>query len=670
KRSIAEAAHEKSPPEAVDRNRLRESGREASAEQPDPAAGSAESDARVWVSITSDGLEARIKDYQPPQGEGRPLAVADLEEALRKAGVVAKPDAEQLKRVADRLAESSEGAPDLVLARGRPPEEPMDATVEPIGDVSNPVVQGAQFARRIPPRPGMPGRGVDGREIPPKSTGKPKDLDLVSEANCRLDERQNVIVSDIYGKPHILDGKVWVEPLLTISGDQIEVLADIHPVDHEGRPIEAEAIHSELARMHVTVPAQKNTISSALNRAQKGNKPQLGILAAKGVRPENGKDGWLEILVKGRVDKASMRDDGRVDHRDKGVYPSVEAGVDIARLHPPSMGLPGADVFGKPIPAKRGQAIKVAAGENVEILEDGKLFRSKDAGIVVHRGGTISVTECLEIRGDVDYSTGNLTVDRGSIKVSGSLLAGFSITAPEHVMIGEVVESARITAGKDVDVRGGIIMPDGGLVKAGGRVACQFANNANVEAGGDVVIAHNISNCHIQSRGRVLNSKGKGIIQGGLIVCGQGLDTNETGSELGVTTTIMVSVIGDESRELLAERKSMVEQVEKINSAVGAEDPKTCLLRTPENKRKAVAELLKVRIGAQQRIKEIDKTMAEREQQHLKQLGSVRIQVRRVAWPGTIIKIGGRTHKVKTETKACRFYWEKETQEIVVGNLR
>jgi hypothetical protein len=84
----------------------------------------------------------------------------------------------------------------------------------------------------------------------------------------------------------------------------------------------------------------------------------------------------------------------------------------------------------------------------------------------------------------------------------------------------------------------------------------------------------------------------------------------------------------------------------------------------------AVAELLKVRIRAQHRIKEIDEALAAREQEHLQQLARVRIVVRRVAWPGTVIKIGGRALKLKSPAKACRFYWEKETQEIVVGALK
>jgi hypothetical protein len=678
KRNVAGTASEAPEEETMDRNQLRERSRGASeqaAEEPEQPEAAAEAkaegdvDARVSVTITADGLEARLKDYVPAQGEGRAISVSELEYALREAGVAGKPDREQLQRVVDRLAEE-ESAPDLVLARGRPPEEPRNATVEPLGDLHNPVVHNAQFAKRIPPQPGAPGRGVDGREIPPKSGTKPKDLELSEEANCRLDQSQGVLIADAYGKARIDDGKVWVEPLAHVSSDQIEVLVDIHPMDHRSRPVEAQTIQQELDRLGVAVPAQKNTINSAVNRAQKSNKPQLGVLAAKGMRPEDGKDGWLEILIHGRKDKASAGDAGRVDHKNKGVYPSVEAGVEIARLHPPTMGLPGTDVYGKPIPAKRGKAIKVGAGQNVEAADDGKVFRSTDAGIVVHQGGQVSVTECLEVSGDVDYSTGNINVERGSVKTTGALLAGFSITAPEHVMVGDVIESAHVQAGKDVEVRGGILMPDGGLVKAGGRVICQFASNATIEAGGDVVISHNISNCSIQTQGRVINSKGKGIIQGGQIVCAQGLDTNETGSDLGVATTIMVSVVGEESRQLLEERKSLVEQVEKINSAVSSEDPKTVLLRTPESKRKAVAELLKVRIGAQQRIEEIDQALAEREQQHLKRLGNVRIQVRKVAWPGTVIKIGGRTYTVKTETKACRFYWEKETQEIVVGHIK
>jgi hypothetical protein len=665
KKTIAGAASE-TPSGSVDRNRLREGAVWSPEPEPVPRT---EADAFISVSISTDGLEARIREYRPPAEGGRGLNAVDIDAALRKAGVVVKSDPAYLERVARRLA-SGEDPSEIVLVRGRLPEEPVAATIEPIGDLDHPVVPNAPFAKRVSPQPGTAGRGVDGRELPPKNSGKLHDLELGGGSNCRLDSHKGVVISEAYGMASISDGDFWVEPLLYVSDDQMEVLADVYPVDHMGRPIEVDVFLQELNRLDIAVAAQENRLGSAVNRAQKSGNPQLGVLSAKGARPVDGKDGWLEILVEARSGKASVQDDGRVDHHDRGVYPSIEAGVDIARLHPPTMGLPGMDVFGKAIPAKRGQPFKAAAGENVEALEDGKLFRSNAAGILSRRGGVLAVTECLALSGDVDFSTGNIALERGSVKVSGAVLAGFTIQAPAHVIVGDVIESAYVTAGKDVEVRGGILMPDGGLIKAGGSVFCQFATNANIEAGKDVVIAHNISNCEIEAKGRVINSKGKGVILGGRITCAQGLDTNEIGSELGVATTIVVSVAGDENKDLFEERKQMNDQVEKINSAVGVEDPKTCLFRTPECKRMAVAELLKVRIRAQHRIKEIDEALAAREQEHLQQLARVRIVVRRVAWPGTVIKIGGRALKLKSPAKACRFYWEKETQEIVVGALK
>jgi uncharacterized protein (DUF342 family) len=279
------------------------------------------------------------------------------------------------------------------------------------------------------------------------------------------------------------------------------------------------------------------------------------------------------------------------------------------------------------------------------------------------------VTEYLEVKGNVDYATGNIRADRGSVKIRGSVSSGFTVTAPGHIVVGEVIESATVEAGGDVSVRGGLLMPGGGVVKAGGSVTAQYAANAHIVAGADVLVSNEITNSQVLAQGRVIAAKGKGIIQGGEIVCGAGVQANELGSELAAPTSIVISVKTAENLPLIKEKKELRSRVRKIYEALGKEDPRSILEKTPEPKRKAVAEILRYRIQAEARMKAINVILEEELRQRLKALEAAQVVVMNVAYPGVSIKFGGRVLTLAEPVKRSRFRWDGRGSGIVVESL-
>ncbi|MCX7934148.1 MAG: FapA family protein, partial [Planctomycetota bacterium] len=616
-------------------------------------------DGQVEIEIAADGMEARLVSYAPPIGGGKPLSVETLREQLRRRGVTVEPDAKALAEAVRRVA-AQQDLHGLVVARGVLPKPAQDAFVEAIGDHAAPVFPGDIFARKSPPQEATPGMTVTGAAIPAAASGRPRDLQLVAQAGWAVSEDKTCFVAQCYGLPQISGNRASVHPLIEIAADRMAAKIAVYPLDFQGKPITPQRLAEAAAAQKINRPLQMEALVAAVERSQATGQPQRDILLCAGIPPQPGEDGRVEFTFSAPKSVGALKENGSIDFRDRGILHAVAPGEILARLIPPTPGRPGEDVFGQPIPAPAGRPASLVAGENVKCEENGTVFRAAAAGMTLHKGNTISVTEVYEIAGDVDYHTGNVIVDKGSVVIRGTVRAGFRVSAPGNVVVGETVEKAEIAAGGDIEVRRGVL--EGRLV-AGGAIRLHFGQNATLEAGRDVLVDNDLTNCRVISGGQVIAMRGRGRIQGGVIRCGQGCEVNEIGSELGVATEIIVGLEPTASKDLAAERETLLAIIRKIERALGTSDARTILLRTPPAKRPAVAALLKARLAARQRIGEIDNAILE-ESRNLREQLKARVKVKRTAHAGVTINIGGVIYKIAHTLNACQFYLDSSRQQI------
>lgn len=617
--------------------------------------------------LSQDGLKLGISRYTPPGPGGRPLSRELLREALLRAGVTQPPIEAALDRV---LAHLAEGKPltGIALVRGIPAREPAAARFEPRGDLSRPVFPGDLLAVKIPPRQPEPGMTIDGRVLAPRDCTPAKDPTVISEGRAALDPDGAGVRALVCGLAEVGPAAIAVRPLLTVTPDRLQVLGTLYAEDAQGRPLTGERLAGELQRLGVTAELERESAEAALAAARETGQPQEGVVLARGLPPQPGLDGWLEFLVPTLNTVGLEQEGGRLDYRERGAHPAVTPGQRIARVQPPQPGRPGRDVFGREVPSVPGRPFEAQAGSEVTALEGG-LFQAETQGIVVVEQGVVAVTECLVIHDDVGLATGNVRAEQGSLDVRGSIQAGFTVEVPGHVVVHGVVESATVTAGGSLEVSGGIVMPKGGLIRAGGHVSAQFANTARIEAGGDVVIANEVSHSTIRTAGQLIATRGKGIVQGGTILCAKGLEANELGSPLGTSTVVAVSVRWGEDANLFEERRALKLEIDRIDAALGGTDFRAVLERTPPDKRPVVVEILHRRVQLLNRFKELTKAMAEQVRQRQQELAQARVRVRRVIHPGVTVKIAGRSLTVTQPVERASLRWDEATREIVIGNL-
>ncbi len=374
----------------------------------------------------------------------------------------------------------------------------------------------------------------------------------------------------------------------------------------------------------------------------------LETVVARGKPPINGRDGNVvitkktvpeEFTSKGKVDLRELAARGRI---------IVHAGEVIGHLVKPTPGTPGVNVKGERVPPKPGNPPKVRIGKNLKAEEDGRIIAQKD-GILRITNDQIYVEEILEIRGDVDYSTGNVDFP-GSVIVNGDVKPGFVVRARGDITVRGIVEAATIISHEGNVFLNGVKGQDKGMIRAKGFVKAKFLESAHVETRGSVEVEGSITNSTIKSGDSVRALGRRGIIVGGLITALKEITAEEIGSPIGVKTVLEIGFdpeLRERERILMAQIKLDEENLEKLTLILkDLLKIKEKFGSLPEEKRelykKVTQTIIHLRESLTNNREELEKL--RREQRETRK--EAKIIARKVLHPGVVITIFQREFRI------------------------
>ncbi|MDR1946815.1 MAG: FapA family protein [Desulfovibrio sp.] len=174
-------------------------------------------------------------------------------------------------------------------------------------------------------------------------------------------------------------------------------------------------------------------------------------------------------------------------------------------------------------------------------------------GYVFYNQGLISVKNLLNIRGDLNFATGNVFFV-GDVVVHGDVQTGFSLQGRNVMVKGHIMRS-KITAVHDLvclnGIRGGSVSADFrpdkdfvanwepvALLETGGNLRLRFCEHANILARGNVIIEDSCLHSTIYVGGNLVV---KGRLQGGTVVAGGLVYVGERlGSDFGERTRVLL----------------------------------------------------------------------------------------------------------------------------------
>ncbi|MEK3684531.1 DUF342 domain-containing protein [Paenibacillus sp. LMG 31459] len=382
----------------------------------------------------------------------------------------------------------------------------------------------------------------------------------------------------------------------------------------------------------------------------------------------NGKDGQMVLTVDLEEDRKPLeKEDGKVDYKDLVRLHNVRKGQLIARIIPAENGVSGKTVTGEELPYRAGKQAHFKVGKNVLVdQEETSMYSAIDGLVTLTDKGKINVFPVYEVNGDVDYSTGNIDFV-GTVVIRGNVLTGFTVKSAGDIRVVGGVEGAELISGGSIEITGGIIGYNKGLVSAGKNVKVSFIQDGNVVAGEDVIVSQSIMHSNIRAGRDVLCNGAKGLIVGGIVQAGDKVVARTIGNTMSTATAVEVGVVPElrnEINELRQELRHLLENEDKTNKALyllnqlannGQLSPDKVALRVKLNATKQSHMRDEKRI--KERVLEIERMLED--------TGRARVDVIKTIYGGSKIVIGRYTRFVKDPTERVSFVYSEGDISII-----
>ena len=385
------------------------------------------------------------------------------------------------------------------------------------------------------------------------------------------------------------------------------------------------------------------------------------VVTAKGDPPENGRDARIDYKIDLNVLKPRAVGD-RVDMKELGSVINVFQGQEIAEKHPLVQGRDGMSLMGKRIPAYNGKDKNLPSGKGTVVSEDRMHLYAEFDGNVIIREGKLSVNQVFDVKGDVDYSVGNIDFI-GSVTVHGSVREGFEVHSGGDLMVDGVVEGATLKSEGNLTVKIGIRGTGKATLTAKGDVSAGYIDQAKVRSGGNIAVAEAILHSDIGARGEVVaTGSKKGQIVGGTIRAGSEVLCEILGSEMGTRTDVVVG----ELPELAEERKradenlrQFEEQLEKLDANINFLKSLQQSGQLTDDKREALARITKAKFQIKAQHDAMQRRLSELANDMEKNRLTGRVRVKSACHPGVTITIRGVRYIVRETLKFTRFVYEE-----------
>lgn len=639
------------------------------------------------VEISEDAMSATM-DIYPVVADNSRLTLEDVRSSLKEAGVTHGIKEEAIN--AALLQDTPQRK--IIVASGYPAKNGVDAQIDfgfrlngtdpltvdnarqqgeldPAAIVKELVIAGQQLAKKTPPVLAVDGYTVTGSPLAGRRS-EDKDITAGEGVTLQPDGFTFVMADELaVGYADLVDGQLVVDDPLRVSADGMKVFLTIHPTLPGVRALTGELLLRLLKHHKIAHGVSKKAVQRALEHVAAQKKPLRDALIAKGTEPVRGEDAKIDFSVTfGSTAGSTAEKPDLINFRERSLLHNVKQGEVISSKIAAKPGIDGRDVFGNEIPAEPGEDKPLIAVENVTVSEDGLVYTAAIDGMVsLIDGNKIGVYKHYEIRGDVDYSTGNLDMD-GTLDIKGWIKAGFTVKATGDILVGGGIEDATVSAGAHITVSGGIIGGEQGKIKSGGDINALYLEKAHLHANGTITIHNDIMRSKVFAASSINATSGKGRIRGGIISAVNGITANELGSEANIKTIIIAGTNIAAQRRLALIKKQTLDyrrQMAKMDTVLGRYAGQLKTAKLPPDVTRKLTLLAKKRRELVQGEGRLARLMQEVSQQMAKiDLKAVRVIAHKAVYIGTSIIIGGKVFKVTEDIKKPAIFGLNENGHV------
>lgn len=462
----------------------------------------------------------------------------------------------------------------------------------------------------------------------------------------------------------VSDKSIDADADLEVTDDGLKALVDFFPAINNGKPLHSDTVMELLQSENVTVNIHRDAIENAVKLCNEGGMSE-NIIVAEGVEPIHGKNSQILLNFEPLQNKPKILRNGRVDYKNIDNIRTVNEGDLLLTKKSATAGVRGLSVRNQEIPAEPGVDTEISIGEGVREENEGTEFYATTDGCVSFNRNTLEVNPVYVVRGNVDYTTGNI-VFNGSVHVKNDVLSDFSIKAEKDIYVEGICQDAHLQAGGNIVIKLGVKGDLKGSIKARGDVLIGYAEGANIEARGNIEVQKYAYHSNLKTGGRLLAEKDPGVIAGGSVYAFEEVRINQAGTTGNSRFLINVGTkyyFAEEMDALKATQEKYEENKSKIDEFLGSVNlKKKEVLANPK-----VRQLIMMR-------KQIDAKLAdvkEKMQQLIKEAHHPRPKLKVIGtlFSGLDVQIYREKYTVRENVKNVVFYFEDKYQQIKFVSL-
>ena len=447
------------------------------------------------------------------------------------------------------------------------------------------------------------------------------------------------------------------EPVCMLSKDKMLAWLFVFAPIGEGDKISKDVLQSELAKAGVSYGLLQHKLDEIVQQEQYFKL----VLVAVGKRTIEGKDGTVAECYPRKIShQVQLNEDGVADYRSLNYVQVVEKGDVICNITLPVPGEPGIQVDGKEAKPKAVHNAPVRRGTNTEFTEDGTKLIASQPGHLEFSDEAFQVRSVLEVKSDVDYSTGNIDFP-GDVHVFGDVRENFTVRAGGSILVDGLVEAATMDAEGDLVITKGVVGDNRAVLKSRGEIHTQFLENCKVYVH-KCVYADCIMTSNVCSDGSICVSSGRGIIVGGTITAAHSITAKEIGAKSGMQTQIELGAMPYLESKVAALNEILEgsdQQLERFNKDIEYLEKRT---KYPEDlKRLTRTKIKKTALERKcaQAVQELHEIQISKPD-----ITKCRLECETV-YPNTIVKIGGAMRSVEHIQNKYKLRFDQETHDIV-----
>jgi uncharacterized protein len=320
------------------------------------------------------------------------------------------------------------------------------------------------------------------------------------------------------------DGRIEI----TIAADEMSARVHLDPPTGVRSAVDEDSVLRLLHARGVTIGIDRRAVRDAVRRCVVERTIVRDAVVARGVKPVDEVPPGLAIepglLEKPSIDAAG--DSASIDFRALSAFVTVKAGTVLARITPARPGVMGGTVRGRAVAYGRLPDVSPRPGSNTR--REGDTVVAACDGLFKTDAGFFRIDEVLVVRGDVDYSVGNIDFP-GDVVIHGVIRDGFRVRAGRSLHCSKSIDASEVTTGGDLVTAQGIIGRRQAVIRSGGGITARFIENCVVEAAGSIRVQTGILNSSLHTLGS-LEMGDRGIIVGSIVEARDGVKTAQVGS--------------------------------------------------------------------------------------------------------------------------------------------